>query len=310
MADMTTMEQAQQVMGALGYPTLALPQTIKPVTNTKTTIQGVRYDPDKWQALMTALGRPTVRKSKWESLANALAATPEARSFTGAYGTEVINPWAMGLSSLARGFGSVYGDRLASAREAELKDQENALKAAQLDAEATKQAITREIEDTNMKVNDPNAKQIADTQEKLKNLQLLDGLANQLEDIGTRFDEDFKNIDEMQKYSTRFGRSMIGGFGGWGTTAGEKLARDQFDAWKGSMKNVLVNANRQAGSGSMSDADAARYEQNIGNARTPAEARNILQSFVSRMQMSVMPNQNTNNQSETDAMTAFMKGTK
>lgn len=159
MADMTTMEQAQQVMGALGYPTLALPQTIKPVTNTKTTIQGVRYDPNKWQALMNALGRPTVRKSKWESLANALAATPEARSFTGAYGTEVINPFAMGLSSLARGFGSAYGDRLAAQREADMKDQENALKAAQLDAEATKQAIADETETVNMKYNlDPNAK--------------------------------------------------------------------------------------------------------------------------------------------------------
>lgn len=161
---MTTMEQAQQVMGALGYPTLSMPQGIKKVTNTKTTTQGVQYDPNKWQALMTALGRPTVRKSKWESLANALAATPEARSFTGAYGTEVINPWAMGLSSLARGFGSAYGDRLASAREAEMKDQENALKAAQLDAEATKQAVAREIATEHMKYNDPNAK----TEEQLK----------------------------------------------------------------------------------------------------------------------------------------------
>lgn len=164
MADMTTMEQAQQVMGALGYPTLSMPQGIKKVTNTKTTTQGVQYDPNKWQALMTALGRPTVRKSKWESLANALATTPEARSFTGAYGTEVINPWAMGLSSLARGFGSAYGDRLASAREAEMKDQENALKAAQLDAEATKQAVAREIATEHMKYNDPNAK----TEEQLK----------------------------------------------------------------------------------------------------------------------------------------------
>lgn len=298
----------QAVLAALGYP--VLPQSVVSTPKSEYQVQRTQYDPEKLQALINALQQPTLRKSGLESLAGALANTPEAQSFKGAYGTEVISPWANGLSTALRGFGSVYGNRLESAREAAMQDRENALKAAQLEAEATKQAISEKYIEDYMKVNDPNAKQIADTQEKLKNLQLLDGLSNQLEDIGTRFDEDFKNIDEMQKYSTRFGRSITDGFGGIGTSASEKLARDQFDAWKGSMKNVLVNANRQAGSGSMSDADAARYEQNIGNAKTPAEARNILQSFVSRIQMSVMPNQNINNQPEFDAMTAFMKGTK
>lgn len=157
MADMTTMEQAQQVMGALGYPTLALPQSIQPVTNTKATIQRTQYDPTKWQALMTALSRPTVRKSPYESLAQALAQAPQAQTFKGAYGVDVMNPWAVGASALARGFGSVYGDRLAAQREAEEKDRENAIKAAQLDAEATKQAVTRETSTEHMKVNDPNA---------------------------------------------------------------------------------------------------------------------------------------------------------
>jgi hypothetical protein len=108
-------------------------------------------------------------------------------------------------------------------------------------------------------------------------------MSAQLEDIGKRFDEDFRNIDEMQKDSTRWGRLHTNAWFGIGTTDSEKLARDQFNAWKGSMKNVLVNANRQAGSGTMSDADAARYEQDIGKAKTPAEARNILRSFENRM---------------------------
>ena len=104
-----------------------------------------------------------------------------------------------------------------------------------------------------------------------------------LEDIGTRFDSSFKNIDEMQKGSTRWGRWNYNNLWGLGTSTPEKQARDDFEAWKGSMRNVLVNANRQAGSGSMSDADAQRFEQDIGNARTPAEARNILDSFEAKL---------------------------
>jgi hypothetical protein len=119
--------------------------------------------------------------------------------------------------------------------------------------------------------------------EEAKNANVLNMLENNLEDIGKRFDEDFKDIDDMQANSTRLGRASIGGLYGAGVSKEEKLARDEFDAWKGSMKNVLVNANRQAGSGSMSDADAARYEQNIGQSKTPAEARIILRSFTDRM---------------------------
>lgn len=104
-----------------------------------------------------------------------------------------------------------------------------------------------------------------------------------LEDIGTRFDSSFKNIDEMQKDSTRFGRWRTNAMWGLGVSDAEKQARDDFEAWKGSMKNVLVNANRQAGTGSMSDMDAERFEQKIGNAKTPAEARNILDSFEAKM---------------------------
>lgn len=154
---MENQNNSQAVLGALGYP-VALPQTVVPVIKTQRQVQRTQYDPDKLQAVINALKTPTLKKSGWESFANALANTPEARSFTGAYGTEVINPWAMGLSSLARGFGSVYGDKLASAREAEAKDLENMQKAAQLEAEATKQAITDQVAKDYMKYNDPNAK--------------------------------------------------------------------------------------------------------------------------------------------------------
>lgn len=119
--------------------------------------------------------------------------------------------------------------------------------------------------------------------EMLQNAITLDAMRSNLENIGTRFDSSFKDIDEMQKGSTRFGRWRTDALWGIGRTDDEKQAREDFEAWKGSMKNVLVNANRQAGTGSMSDADAARFEQDIGKARTPAEARNILDSFQARM---------------------------
>ena len=135
--------------------------------------------------------------------------------------------------------------------------------------------------------------------EMLQNAITLDAMRGDLEDIGTRFDSSFKNIDEMQKGSTRFGRWRTDALWGIGRTDAEKQAREDFEAWKGSMRNVLVNANRQAGSGSMSDADAARFEQKIGEAKTPAEARNILDSFQARMmQTPVQDLRNFYNKSE------------
>lgn len=119
--------------------------------------------------------------------------------------------------------------------------------------------------------------------EMLQNAITLDSMRSNLEDIGTRFDSSFKDINEMQKGSTRFGRWRTDALWGIGRTDDEKQAREDFEAWKGSMKNVLVNANRQAGTGSMSDADAARFEQKIGEAKNPAEARNILDSFQARL---------------------------
>lgn len=179
---MTTMEQAQQVMGALGYP-VALPQTVVPVTKTQSQVQRTQYNPEKLQSVIDALKTPTVRKSKWESFANALAATPEARSFTGAYGTEVINPWAMGLSSLARGFGSAYGDRLASEREAAIKDQENALKAAQIAMDADKQVISDQIAQDYIKVNDPKAKTAEQQIQQMQQREAAKSALKELADI-------------------------------------------------------------------------------------------------------------------------------
>ena len=277
MADMEN-----QIMGALGYP--MLPQSIVPVTNTKTQVQGVAYDPNKMKALLDALQAKRNKEiGTMESIANALAGMPAQQNFKGAYGVDVVNPWAAFTDSAVRSFGNAYSKRKDYERAQADKEREDAIKAAEVAFDADKKAVTDTVENTNMKVNDPNSKEWAAMQEKAKNARVLDSLSRDLENIGTRFDEDFKNIDDMQQNSTRWGRAHTNAWWGIGTTDSEKLARDEFNAWKGSMKNVLVNANRQAGSGNMSDADAARYEQDIGKAKTPAEARNILRSFQKRM---------------------------
>ena len=294
---------------------MALPQVIQPITKKQYQTQAVMYDPEKLEALKmaliakrgdlqplkTAITAPRPVMSKWEAVANALAQTPEPKSFTGGFGEEIINPWAEGISNFARSFGTAYAAKKAADREAaaqaredaikaaELdyniaeKEREDAIKAAQADYEASKYQETSQVSDDYIKYNDPNAKTAQAMLEQQRSLNTINTMRQDLEDIGRRFDEDFKDIDEMQKESTRLGRNLTNGLFGVGATKGEKLARDQFEAWKGSMKNVLVNANRQAGSGSMSDADAARYEQNIGQTTTPAEARNILDAFEKRM---------------------------
>lgn len=274
--------QNQAIMAALGYP--MLPQTVKPVTNTKTTVQRVEYNPEQMQAMVDALRTPQqMQQNKWELLGGALAKNLASPTYEGAYGVKFTNGKTDALARGANMFNDIYGTQKQQERDAANAKRENEIKIAQMLMDAGKQSINEETENTHIKVNDPNSKQFAAMQEQAKNARVLDTMSRDLENIGTRFDEDFKNIDDMQQNSTRWGRAHTNGWWGVGTTDSEKLARDEFKAWKGSMKNVLVNANRQAGSGSMSDADAARYEQAIGDAKTPAEARNILRSFQKRM---------------------------
>lgn len=192
----------QAVMTALGYSPLALPQAVMPVTKTENKIQRVQYAPDKIDAVMLALQKPRntqslidaikkprATKTRGEIIAEALAGVPEARSFTGAYGTEVINPWAVGLSSLARGFGSMYGKMKESEREsantaredaieaakimyeADNAAREDAIKAAQTAMEADKTVVENTVADDWLKYNlDPNAKQAQAEQEANRKL--------------------------------------------------------------------------------------------------------------------------------------------
>lgn len=292
-------QRAMAVNGALNGQGIqfALPQTVQKVTKTQYQTQGLRYDPEKLQALKTALATPRRVMSQDEIWANALANYPEAKSYTGGFGEEIISPWGEAMSSFARSFGSAYAAAKADEREKAEQAREDAIKAAQLDYEASKQNVTNQVADDYIKFNDPNAK----GNEQQKALAQVDMLEKQLEDIGKRYDDDFKDIDDMQKRMTKADAQAVDAGFGIGTTANERKARNELGAWKSSMQNVLVNANRQAGSGSMSDADAARYEQNISQAKTLPEAREILRSFKARMAASpVVQQPQTNAQMTTD----------
>lgn len=286
-------EQKMQINSALNNSGIqfALPQTVQPVWKTQRQVSSVQYDPNKLKALLEALKVKRPQMSRGELIGNALANMPEARSFTGGFGEEIINPWAAGLTNFARGFGSAYAAKKQAERERLEQEREDAIKAAQLENEANKQAITEEIAKDYIKFNDPNGKGAQEQAEREEAMAQVNMLEKQLEDIGTRYDDDFKNIDDMEKRLTKADKALVGAGFGIGRTAKEKQAERDLGAWKSSMQNVLVNANKKAGSGSMSDADAARYEQNISQAKDLPEARAILRSFKARM--NAKPTQNT-----------------
>lgn len=255
-------------------PSLALPQQVEIVPVSSIQTQRTVYDPNDIIAMRKAMQERN-KKSSWEALSNVLGSV-QPKSYTGAYGVEVSNPWVSGIASALQGFDKAYTAR----KDAERQLANDEFELAKMMAEANKKAITEQVSEQAIKRNVKD-----DVVEQARTAQLLGVMEGDLEDIGTRFDDDYANIDEMQKNITRLGILGTDALWGVGRSTGEKLAREQFEAWKGSMKNVLVNANRQAGTGAMSDADAARFEQNLGDARNPAEARNILDSFKARMSM-------------------------
>lgn len=192
-----TDEQIMQMQSALNPSIqLALPQTVVPVTKTSSETRGVRYDPAKLQALKMALGAgrgdlqplkaaitaPRPVMSNGEAIARALAQYPEARSFTGGFGEEIINPWAVGLSSLARGFGNVYGARAESQREADAQARDDAIKAAELDYKAAEMARDDAIK-----------------MAQLENDAAKQEYVNQVADDWIKFNVADKTQDEMRK---------------------------------------------------------------------------------------------------------------
>lgn len=180
-----TPEQQMQVNNALNNPgiQLALPQTIRPVTKTQYQVQRTQYDPEKLLALKTALATPRRVMSQDEIWANALANYPEAKSYTGGFGEEIISPWGEAMSSFARSFGSAYAAAKADEREKAEQAREDAIKAAQLDYEASKQNITDQTALDYIKYNDPTAKTLQQAQQEQQQKQAAVDALHELDDL-------------------------------------------------------------------------------------------------------------------------------
>lgn len=231
-------ENNQAVMTALGYP-MALPQTVESYPTYKQSVQRTQYAPEKMDALMAAVGRPVARKSKWETIADVLAHTPEARSFTGAYGSEVINPWAVGLSSLTSGFGNAYANRLAAEREAANTDRENAIKAVQLAMEADKRVIATEQGLDWIKKNIGNA----------------DG------DVAYRFEpERIENIKELNDKAGRWATQ-------WGKGISDMANTEQSQAYnefEGKAKQYVQDQLKKIYGAQMTEQEGERFFKSMG----------------------------------------------
>lgn len=227
----------QSVIGALGYP--VLPQSVVRTPRTERTVQRTQYDPNKLNAVLAALQKPRSLKTRGEVIAEVLAETPEARSFKGGYGEEIINPWAMGLSSFARAFGAAYKSKKQDEREKELEDRENALKAAQIAMDADKSAITEKYIEDYMKVNDPNAGT----------------------DVAYRFEP--SRIAEMKKLNDEAGRWATE----WGKGMSDMINTDAskaYNEFEGKAKQYVQDQLKKIYGAQMTEQEGERFFKSMG----------------------------------------------
>ena len=281
-----TSEQMAAVNNALNPGIqLALPQTVVPVTKTQHQVSSIQYDPNKLAALKSALTAPRMKMGKWESLANALAQTPEARSFTGGFGEEIINPWAVGLSSLARGFGGTYGALKANEREVAEKEREDAIKAAQLELEATKQQIADQTANDYIKINDPKAAE-ADTSYRFAPEKI-----NELKDLN----------DKAGRWAT-----------GWEKGVSDILSTEQskaYNEFEGKAKQYVQDQLKKIYGAQMTEAEGERFFKSMG--LSPHLAPELRWELVENaLDDLARKNQTTIKANNQEAIDAFMKGTK
>lgn len=315
-----TEEQIMQMQSALNPNIqLALPQTVIPVTKTSSETRGVRYDPAKLQALRLALtsGRgdlkplksamtaPRPVMSKWEAVANALAQAPEAKSYTGGFGEEIISPWAEGLSAFTRGFGQAYATRAASQREADAQAREDAIKAAELDykvAEMAREDAIKAAQLENEAAKQEYVNQVADDYIKYNNPTTGTG------DVSYRFEP--QRIENLKELNDKAGRWATE----WGKGISDMANTDQSQAYnefEGKTKQYVQDQLKKIYGAQMTEQEGERFFKSMG--LSPyldpklrwSLVENALEDVARKNNMSMIQQPQT----ETDAATAFMKGT-
>lgn len=218
-----TAEQMTAVNNALNPGIqLALPQTVVPVWKTQHQVASTQYDPAKLAALKSALtasrSKQQIAKDKWEMLGNALATNMSSPTYEGAYGVKFTNPLTDALVGSARTFSDLYGgfkqqERDLANQDVELQNlaREDAIKAAQLEAEASKQAITDQIAKDYIKFNDPKAAE-ADMSyrfepERIKELKELNDNAGRWATQWEKGQSDIWNTEASRSYNEFEGKA-------------------------------------------------------------------------------------------------------
>jgi len=269
------------VLGALGYG--ALPQSVVPITKTQTQMQRTQYDPNKLKTLMDALGAPKAVPGMGETLANALAAMENPQAFTGGFGEQIIDPWSTGLTALARGFGTTYGARKAAERDAAETARENAIKAAQLDAEASKQAVTSQVASDYLKVNDPNA------------------------GGNTAYRFEPERINDLKELNDKAGRWATE----WGKGVSDILSSDQskaYNEFEGKAKQYVQDQLKKIYGAQMTEAEGERFFKSMG--LSPYLAPDLRWKLVESALDDLARKNNTTIKPQNTAIDDFMKGTK
>ena len=315
-----TDEQIRQMQSALNPSIqLALPQTVIPVTKTSSETRGVRYDPAKLQALKMALGAgrgdlqplkaaitaPRPVMSNGEAIARALAQYPEARSFTGGFGEEIINPWAVGISSLARGFGNVYGARAESQREADAQVRDDAIKAAELDykaAEMAREDAIKAAQLENEAAKQEYVNQVADDWIKYNNPTTGTG------DVSYRFEPE--RVQELKDLNEKAGRWATE----WGAGVSDMSNTEKSQAWAefdGKTKQYVQDQLKKIYGSQMTEQDSIRFFNSMGLSRymDPKVRWSLVENSLEDLARKNGKTLKQEPQTEIDAATAFMKGT-
>ena len=155
-------------------PSLALPQQLVPVTTSSAQAKYDVYDPNDIIAMRKAIQERN-KKSSWEALSNALGSI-EPKTYKGAYGVEVSNPWVDGIASALKGFDKAYTAR----KDAERQLADDEFELAKMMAEANKKAITEQVSTDVQKVNVPADSAMANEtmQSYIQTLEKLSGEDN------------------------------------------------------------------------------------------------------------------------------------
>lgn len=269
-------------------PSLALPQQLVPVRTGSFQTQQTVYDPNDIIAMRKAIQERN-KKSSWEALSNALGSI-EPKSYKGAYGVEVSNPWVEGIASALQGFDKAYTARKDSERQ--LANDEFEL--AKMMAEANKQAITTQVSDEIQKIN------------------VKDNLLGEQALMADRYSPE--RIQELKALNEKAGRWMTGG---------TKLVSDilntesskAYNEFEGKAKQYVQDQLKKIYGSQMTEQEGERFFKSMGlspeldpNVRW-ALVENALNDLAVKQGMNKIVLETPEQQAEVQAGKDFMEGT-